>query len=56
MKESWLDFANSHTSVTSLNPLKWGDKFITLQTCIYGGGDDKVIVIAKEVWRGNYAN
>lgn len=54
--KDWLDFANSHTSVTSLNPLKWGDKFITLQTCIHGGGDDKVIVIAKEVWRGNYAN
>lgn len=54
MLQDWLEFANSHTSVTSLNPIKQGDKFITLQTCIHGGGDDKVIVIAKEIWRGNY--
>ena len=54
MLQDWLEFANSHTSVTSLNPIQQGDKFITLQTCIHGGGDDKVIVIAKEIWRGNY--
>lgn len=54
--ESWNNFAKTHSTVTSLNPLQYGDKFITLQTCVHGGGNDKVIVIAKEIWRGNYAN
>lgn len=50
----WISFAKENNSITGLNEIKYGDKFITLQTCIHGGGNDKVIVIAKEISRKKY--
>lgn len=50
----WITFARDNNTIDCLNEINYGDKFMTLQTCIHGGGDEKVIVIAKEIERKKY--
>jgi len=52
--EAWLQYALNRNLVESDIDLKYGDKLITMQTCKKYDDEHRLLVLAKEIYRGAY--
>lgn len=52
--QNWIDAARSRSSVSSDIEVTTNDRFVTFQTCMYREGNERVIVVAKEIGREAY--
>lgn len=52
--QEWIDAAKYRSSISSNLDVTPNDRFVTFQTCMYREGNERVIVVAKEVAREGY--
>jgi SrtB family sortase len=52
--QSWLNQAYSRSTISSNLEVTPNDRFVTFQTCMYREGNERVIVVAKEMSREAY--
>lgn len=50
----WIEKAKSSSMIQSYVDTKYGDRYITFQTCKYREGDERIVVVAKECSRAAY--
>ena len=50
----WITQARNKSLIQSSFEIQYGDRYVTFQTCKYRNGDERIIVIAKEVSRQGY--
>lgn len=50
----WISCARKGSLVTPYIDTQYGDKYVTFQTCKYYQGDERIVVVAKEISRNVY--
>ena len=52
--EKYHEYVNRYNLIQSNEELKYGDRFLSLQTCKINSGIEKIICIAKQVQANDY--